>query len=180
MKKPPVKLIEDCIKGKGLAQKRLFELYKNAMLGICYRYARDKAEAEDMMIEGFLNIFKKIHTYAYKGSFAGWMRKTMVCSAIDYYRKYKKENFHSNIEDQNGLVFREPEMLEKLAAEDILKVIRSLPSGYQMVFNLFVIEGYSHKEIASLLNISESTSKTQYRKARLQLIKELKDLQLIL
>lgn len=173
MSKPSDKLIEGCLKGKTGAQKKLFECYRNAMLGICLRYVRDRMEAEDMMLEGFVNIFRKMHTYAHKGSFEGWMKKTMVYSAIDYYRKYKKEKFHSNIDEHEDLIPEDPEILHEIGAAELVQLISKLPAGYRQVFNLFAVEGYSHKEIAELLGISENTSKSQYRKARHQLVSKL-------
>jgi len=169
------KLIDGCIKGSQKARKELFRLYNRKLLGICLRYASDKAEAEDMMLEGFMQIFSKIDTYSHSGSFEGWMNKVMVYTAIDLYRKNKKELFHDNIDDHLEIGSDDFNALNQLTAREIIELIQTLPRGYQMVFNLFAIEGYSHKEIAERLEITESTSKSQVRKARIWLMKKLKN-----
>ncbi len=159
-------LIDGCVQGKIHAQKKLYRQYKKVLLGICFRYARDRSEAEDILLEGFVNIFSKISTYSFQGSFEGWMKRVVIHSAIDYFRRNKKELFHQDIDDyKNDLVFEE-DIINNLSAREILKIVQTLPTGYRMVFNLFAIEGYSHKEIAEKLDISENTSKSQLSKAR--------------
>jgi RNA polymerase sigma factor (sigma-70 family) len=169
------KTINDCKKGKAKARKLLYEQYHRLLLGICVRYSRDKSEAEDILLDGFMQIFQKIESYAFEGSFEGWMKRIIVHTAIDHFRKNKKENFHLDIDDFQQTASNTTDVLKKMAADDILKIIQQLPPGYRLTFNLFAIEGYSHKEIAERLNISESTSKSQVRKARLCLIGKLKN-----
>lgn len=169
------KLIDGCIKGKQKARKELFRQYHRILLGICLRYSRDKSEAEDMLLEGFIQIYSKIGTYSNAGSFEGWLKKVMLHTAIDYFRKNRKENFHQNIDDYNDLVSEDIDSLKQLSAKEILGLIQTMPQGYRIVFNLFAIEGFSHKEIAEKLQVTESTSKSQVRKARFWLMKKLKN-----
>lgn len=169
------KLIDGCIKGKHKARKELFRQYRRILLGICLRYARDKSEAEDILLEGFIRIYSKIGTYSNAGSFEGWLKKVMLHTAIDYFRKNRKENFHQNIDDYNDLVSEDIDSLKQLSAKEILGLIQTMPQGYRIVFNLFAIEGFSHKEIAEKLQVTESTSKSQVRKARFWLMKKLKN-----
>ncbi len=167
------KLIEGCIKGNPKARREIFRRYRSVLLGICLRYSRDKSEAEDVLLEGFMQIYQKIGSYAGKGSFEGWMKTVMVHAAINYFRKNQKENFHENIEDYSEIITDEINILNHLDAKEILKLIQSMPQGYRIAFNLFAIEGYSHKEIAEKLQYTESTSKSQVRKARFWLMKKI-------
>ncbi len=169
------KLIDDCAKGKQKARKELFRQYHKMLLGICLRYSRDKSEAEDILLEGFMQIYSKIGTYSNVGSFEGWLKKVLLHTAIDYFRKNKRENIHQNIDDYKDLVSEDIDSLKQLSAKEILNLIQSMPQGYRITFNLFAIEGYSHKEIAEKLQVSESTSKSQLRKARIWLMKKLKN-----
>ncbi|MBU3926171.1 MAG: sigma-70 family RNA polymerase sigma factor [Bacteroidetes bacterium] len=169
------KLIDGCKAGNSKARKELYHRYNRKFLGTCLRYARDKAEAEDMMLEGFMQIFSKIETYSHAGSFEGWMKKVMVYTAIDFYRKNKKELHHDNIDDHLEVGSDDTNALNQLSAKEIIDLIQTLPQGYRIVFNLFAIEGYSHQEIAERLDITESTSKSQVRKARIWLMKKLRN-----
>lgn len=165
------KLIEDCMRGKNKAQKELFRRYRKILLGICLRYARDKQEAEDMLLEGFMNIFKNIDQFSKQGSFEGWCKKPMVHSAIDYFRKNKKELFHYDVDDFKEKLIYEEKQFSMISEKEILNQVQMLPDGYRMIFNLYVLEGFSHKEIAEKLQISEGTSRSQLKKARMRLIK---------
>lgn len=167
------KLIDGCVKGSPKARKELFRQYHKILLGTCLRYSRDKSEAEDLLHEGFMQIYSSIASYSHSGSFEGWMKKIMVYTAIDHFRKNKKEYYHENIDDYNHMASDDLDALKNLAAKEIIELIQTLPQGYRMVFNLFAIEGYSHKEISEKLQIAESTSKSQVRKARIWLMKKL-------
>lgn len=158
-------LIKGCIKGKRVAQKQLYNLYSPKMFGVCRRYSKDYHEAEDLLQEGFIKVFNNIHKFRGDGSFEGWVRRIFVNTAIEHYRKGNQlylinENIISyvEVEDNNAI--------SKLAVDDIMKLVNGLSPGYRTVFNLFAIEGYSHKEIASMLGISEGTSKSQLARAR--------------
>lgn len=143
------------------------------------RYARDQTEAEDMTQEGFIRLFKNLHTYKHKGSFEGWVRRVFVNTAIKYYHKVNKHNGHMQVEDAHT-EHVDATAIARLSEEELLEIIRSLPDGYRTVFNLYAIEGYSHKEIADLLDINESTSRSQLVKARKQLQNQVSHLQKVL
>jgi RNA polymerase sigma-70 factor (ECF subfamily) len=166
-------IIAGCLRKKRKAQKALYDQYHPVLLGICLRYAKSRAEAEDVLLMAFTRIYKKIDTYTGDGSFEGWMKRIVINIAIDNYRKNAKHYFHDELEDvpQSELGF--DFIPDSFALRDILKTIQELPDGYRMVFNLYAIEGYPHKEIAEKLGISESTSKTQLLKARKRLQQKL-------
>jgi len=170
-------IIEGCIRKRRRAQKALYEKYHRRMLGICVRYCTTKAEAEDVMVDGFMNIYSKIKTFTGQGSFEGWMRRVMVNTAIDNYRKNKTHLNDEDLEKVADKLSHEPVFYETITAEEILKLVKQLPSGYQIVFNLYAIEGYTHLEIGQMLGISENTSKTQLFKARKMLQKMLQQTQ---
>lgn len=166
-------LIEGCLKGQSNHQKALYEQYKVPLFRVCLRYAKDKMEAEDMLQDGFVKIFTDLHQFKGTGALGGWMRKVMVNAALQHIRKHKK--FESNIEldDISNLHHTNEIATGNLNAQALTALIQKLPTGYRTVFNLFVIEGYSHKEIAELLNINENTSKSQLSKAKAALRKVL-------
>lgn len=165
-------LIKKCASGNALAQKTFYEKFAGKMMGVCLRYAKDYEEAQDVMQDAFIKIFGKLANYERKGSLEGWVRRIVVNTALDSYRKNKKHQQNVAVESVDYLLEHKTFIIEELNANDLLKVIKTIPPGYQMVFNLFAIEGYSHKEIAEQLNITESTSKSQYSRAR-KLLREL-------
>jgi len=146
------------------------------MMGICYRYAKDSDEAKDLLQDGFMKIFRSLHKYNFSGSIEGWMRRLMINSAIDHYRKYK--NIFS-LSEKNILIAEEEidneeeEIYSGFNTQMIMEAIQNLSPAYRTVFSLFAIEGYSHKEIAEKLNISIGTSKSNFSKARMNLRKQL-------
>lgn len=165
-----VELIEGCRRQERQAQKRLYDQYAPKFYALCCRYVKDKMEAEDVLITAFTKILNRIDQYTGEGNFEGWMRKVVVNDALSYLRKNKNMYLETDISAADY----EPdyEKLEnQLEAEDLLKMIESLPTGYRIVFNLYAIEGYSHKEIADQLSISENTSKSQLSRARAALQK---------
>jgi len=159
-------IIEGCRKKKRKAQKKLYRMFYRPMLGICMRYASSMAEAEDVVMEGFMNVFGKIQTYKSTGPFEAWMQRIFVNTAIDNFRKNKKLKNISYYDDASRINGAELNLPDNLTTELILNTVQKLPEGYRMVFNLYAIEGYSHKEIAEKLFISVNTSKTQLLKAR--------------
>jgi len=165
-------IIKACQKQSKEAQKCLLDKYKNKFLGICLRYIDNQEAAEEILMDSFMTIFQKIKDYKDK-SFEGWMKTIVIHKAIDYYRKHKNDPIVSNIESEE---WRAPQKHQNnsLATQDLLNMLATLPTGYKMVFNLFAIEGYSHKEIAEQLGVSVNTSKTQYHKAKLKLQELLK------
>lgn len=166
-------IIRLCKKRNTKAQKALYNKYHSVLLGICIRYGKSRAEAEDILQVGMLRIFKNIDSYSGKGSFEGWLKRIVVNVAIDNFRKNNKHYYYYDIDEVNGEPYLATDIPKDLEVEDILKTIHQLPDGYRMVFNMYAIEGYSHKEIAAKLGISENTSKTQLLKARKSLRKKL-------
>jgi RNA polymerase sigma factor (sigma-70 family) len=178
---PDQKLIEGCIEGKRKAFALLYRRYAAGMLGVCLRYCRNRAEAEDVLQEGFIKVFGNIGNFRKEGSLEGWIRRIVVNTAIDHYNKMNREGYPVNIEDINETdLGEEPEQpdedtlfREDFSEDDLLAVIQQLPNGYRVVFNMYAVEGFSHQEIADTLNISVNTSKTQLFKARRWLRKSL-------
>lgn len=163
-------LVRDCLRGDGVAQKQLYEHFAGAMLGVCYRYTKSMTDAEDVLQEGFIMVFKNLHQFSFSGELGGWIRRIMVNTAINFLKK--------NSRYQTELLFTEsilhpisdedPEVL--LNTKELAELIRQLPPGYQAIFNLHAIEGYSHVEIGKILGIKEGTSRSQYARARSLLI----------
>lgn len=173
-------LVNKCLKNDTLAQKQLFDFYSKKMMGVCLRYAKNSEEAQDVLQMGFIKVFEKLKMYKYQGSLEGWIRKIIVNTALDNIRKNKK--LMNNIEMDKvdyQLHNYDENVLEALSAQDLLRIIQEMPTGFRTVFNMFVIEGFSHKEIAEELNITVSTSKSQFSRARVFLQKKLKGQEII-
>jgi RNA polymerase sigma-70 factor (ECF subfamily) len=158
-------IINNCQKQHAASQKLLYDMYAGKMLSVCMRYINDKAEAEDVLQEGFIKIFSHIIHFRAEGSFEGWMRKIFVNTALSVLR-VKQLKFTDSLDNHLNYSKVDPSVFDKIGTQEIFEMIRNLPNGYRIVFNLFAIEGYSHKEIAEMLNITESTSRTQFLKAR--------------
>jgi RNA polymerase sigma factor (sigma-70 family) len=165
-------LIQRCVKLDAVAQRILFDEYCGRLMTICRRYSRDQPEAEDMLQESFIRIFRFIGKFNFNGSFEGWLRKITVRSAIQFLQK-RQIKFTDLPHAPDRLDTGKPLISSQLDAEDLLKVIATLSEGYRTVFNLYVIDGYSHEEIAQLLNIEIATSRSQLSKAREILRKKL-------
>ncbi len=168
------KLIKACIRGEKKYQKILYQSFYGKMLTVCMRYATDISEAQDILHDGYIKVFNKLKSFEYKGSFEGWIRRIIVNNAIDYVRN--KRDFVISISDDNTFnnlkddsFDNNDEQLIKMKAEIIIKLIQKLSPAYRTVFNMYVIEEYSHKEIAEELNISIGTSKSNFAKAKLKL-----------
>lgn len=159
-------LIVLCKKNDPSAQNELYRRYSRKLWGVCLRYAKNQMSAEDILQEGFIRIFKYLDQYKGDGSFEGWMRRTMVNTAINYYKKNLSSKDELDIDDIVSIQSDNADAVSQLSTEEILKVIQELPSGYRTVFNLYVIDGLSHKDISTQLNISENTSKSQLSRAR--------------
>ncbi|WP_075352484.1 RNA polymerase sigma factor [Algoriphagus marinus] len=158
-------LIQGCLKGDRNAQRHLYDTYSGKFLAICIRYLKDREHAEDVMIEGFMKIFDKLPQYQGTGSFEGWMKRIIVTQALMTLRSHRHLMMEVNMENETDYKDHSYE-LNHLEVADLREMVESLPVGYRTVFNLFAIEGYSHQEIADLLGISESTSKSQLNRAR--------------
>jgi len=160
------KLIKKCLSNDSRAIKELYDLYAPKMFGVCLRYAKNQMEAEDILQEGFIKVFSNLHHFKFEGSFEGWIRRTFVNTAINHYKKNLKHARELDIHDVETENLKGEKVLDRLSAEEILSVIQTLPEGYRVVFNLNVIEGYTHKMIGEMLRISENTSKSQLLRAK--------------
>lgn len=158
-------IIEGCRKKDPKAQSTLYEHYSSRMYSVCLRYSNSTADAQDTLHEGFLKIFEKISQFESRGAFEGWIRRIMVNTALEKFRnKYKVVDLQENIAEYDSSV--ESDLSENLTVQEILKMIDELSPQYKIVFNLFAIEGYSHKEISTMLKITEGTSKSNLSRAR--------------
>jgi len=166
------RIIQGCKKADAQAQQELYAKYKDILFGICRRYLRQVEDAEDVFVEGFYKIFNKIDGFKGEGSFEGWMKRIMINESLMHLRK--KKVFHLSIESDNVQVQFQPTVIGDMHYEDIIKVLSHLPTGYRTVFNLYVIEGYKHREIAEQLGISINTSKSQLILAKKRLRELLK------
>lgn len=171
-------LIKGCIEQNPACQRMLFEKYAGKMMGVCLRYAQDSMEAEDMLQDAFVKIFQYIGQFKFEGSFEGWIRRIVVNTAIRHLER-KKMSFKEIDDHQPDLPSVDPSAYHFLGEEDLMKLISALPEGYRMVFNLSVIEGYSHDEIAEMLKIQAGTSRSQLVKARKMLQSQILQLQKI-
>lgn len=168
-------IISGCREGKRKAFSKLFDTYAPVMMGVCMRYCKNRIDAEDVMQDGFIKVFGQIHKFRGEGSLEGWIKRIMINAAIDSYQANLKHAFHEDV-TENKLSAQIADMDDhsdddlppelQIPHKKLMEMIQELPDGYRMVFNLFAIENYSHKEIAALLGISENTSKTQLLKAR--------------
>ena len=159
-------MVTGCLNGSPTAQRALYETYSRKMMGICLRYADGYDEAQDILQDGFIKVYQKLGSYSGTGALGGWMARTMVNTALDHIRRNKQNKQTLDIETTEYLVPEDETTLSALGTKELLGLIQDLPPGYKTVFNMFAIEGYSHKEIADELNISENTSKSQFRKAK--------------
>lgn len=171
-------MIKGCVRQNSICQRVLFEQYSGKFMSVCLRYANDTMEAEDMMQEGFIRIFNNIHQFKFEGSFEGWMRRIVVNVALKHLQK-KKIPLTEITENRTNTPSLPAFAYDQLGVEELLKLINKLPDGYRMVFNLSVIEGYSHEEIAQMLNVQASTSRSQLVKARKMLQEQIIQLQKI-
>lgn len=160
------KLVKECLKNSLIAQKQLYELFSGKMLGICYRYTKSLNDAQEILQIGFIKVFKNLHQYKREGELGAWIGRIMVTSAINYLKRKPRYQLDLGFEDA-FLHPVEPDTPDiKLNVKDILNLVRQLPPGYQTIFNLHAIEGYTHVEIGKMLGISEGTSRSQYARAR--------------
>lgn len=168
-------LIQACIDEQKSAQRKLYETYAGKMYFVCLRYARHELEAQDMLQDGFIKVFDNLTKFKFNGSFEGWVRRIMVNCCLNHCRKSAFKNENIGIEDYQDKVVSST-AISDLSEQELLTLIQQLPDGYRMVFNLYVIEGYSHKEIGEMLGTSESTSRSQLAKSRKYMQKLLTEL----
>lgn len=162
-------IIKGCINKQRDCQKKLYDVLAGKMMFVCFRYCKNRDDAEDILQEGFIKVFKHIDTFKFEGSFEGWVRRIIVNTAIDFITQQKQKHLFDDIENVSNHPESESDAVSQMNEKDLLKLLCLLPDGYRTVFNLFAIEGYSHKEIAVMLKISEGTSKSQLSKAKAQL-----------
>jgi len=166
-------LLNECLKNNSKAQYSLYNHYSKKIFGVCLRYAKNSTDAEDILQEGFIKVFRYLKDYSGKGSFEGWLRRIMITTALNYYKKKNLLNKEVDPETTRVSLHSDDEVLSTMTHEELLDLIRELPFGYQTVFNLNTIEGYSHKEISEMMNISVNTSKSQLSRAKHSLRKRL-------
>jgi RNA polymerase sigma factor (sigma-70 family) len=163
-------LVKECLKNNRASQKQLYNQFAEVMLGVCYRYTKSLADAEDVLQEGFIRVFKNLHQYRFDGELGAWVRRVMVTTALNYLKR--------NAKYQNDLAFEKLDMHPvtddnpeiKLNTKELASLIQQLPTGYQTIFNLHAVEGYTHVEIGELLGITDGTSRSQYARARALMI----------
>ncbi len=173
-------LLQACQRHDVRAQTALYNTYKSRLMGLCRRYARSQPEAEDMFHEGFIRIFHQLHTLEQADKLVPWMKRVMVNTAINVYHRNHKQQAETELDDAWERVSPDHmDTLSRLGTEELLKLIEQLPDGYRMVFNLYVIDGYNHNEIAGLMGIAEGTSKSQLARAKNLLKTKLKILGIV-
>jgi RNA polymerase sigma factor (sigma-70 family) len=163
-------LVKDCLKQKPAAQRQLYELYAPVMLGVCYRYTKSVKDAEDILQEGFVKVYRHLSQYKFEGELGAWIRRIMVTTALNYLKRNRKYQSEMSFEEisLHPVANENPALI--LQAKELSDLIRQLPTGFQTIFNLYAVEGFTHGEIGEMLGISEGTSKSQYARARYLLI----------
>jgi len=162
-------MLQGCLENSAASQEALYNRFSPRMLGVCYRFARNREDAEDMLQEGFIKVFSQIHQFRNQGALEGWVRKIIVHTCINVLKKNKKFTDSVDLFHANSIYLNENNIPSILQAKQVVECIRMLPVGYKTVLNLYAIEGYSHREIASILDIEESTSRSQYTRAKAML-----------
>jgi RNA polymerase sigma-70 factor (ECF subfamily) len=159
-------IIAGCLQNDVAAQRELYNRYSPKMLSVCYRFAQSREDGEDMLQEGFIKVFTQMHTFQNKGAFEGWIRRIIVHTCINFLKKHKKFNESVDLAYADYIQVKEETVPSIMQARQIIECIRLLPLGYRTVLNLYALEGYSHKEIGQMLDIEESTSRSQYTRAK--------------
>ena len=162
-------MLAGCLKNNASAQEALYNRFSPRMLGVCYRFAKNREDAEDMLQEGFIKVFTQMHQYRNEGALEGWIRRIIVHTCINILKKNKKFSESVDIIHAKSVYVNEELIPSIMQAKQVVECIRLLPLGYRTVLNLYAIEGFSHKEIAAILDIEESTSRSQYTRAKAML-----------
>lgn len=168
------RLVKECLRGSPVAQRQLYDLFAPNMLGICYRYTKSVADAEDVLQEGFIKVFKNLYQYKFEGDLGAWIRRIMINTAINYLKKNSRYQADLSYFDTSLHPVSDDHPEIYLGTRELGELIRQLPTGYQTIFNLYAVEGFSHVEIGKMLGINEGTSRSQYARARALLISWLK------
>ncbi len=172
-----LKLIKSCIKGDRVSQKVLYDRLAPRMFPLCIRYVGDRVLAEDILQEGFITLFSRLESYKGEGSFEGWARKIFVTTALMDLRKKDALKMSDELDSVRGMTADLPSQNQSIGYKELMKLVMSLPPGFRTVFNMYAVEGYSHKEIGEMLGISETTSRTQYSRARAILQNKIKEIE---
>jgi RNA polymerase sigma factor (sigma-70 family) len=162
-------ILHGCLQNNSAAQRALYEKYSSKMLVVCYRYGHNREDAEDMLQEGFIKVFAQIHTFENRGSLEGWIRRIIIHTCINNLKKNKRFQESVDLIHATAVQVREENIPSIIQAKEVVECIRTLPIGYRTVLNLYAIEGFSHKEISDILDIEESTSRSQYTRAKAML-----------
>ena len=170
-----IQLIESCKKGDRAAQKAIYDLLAPRMFPVCIRYIGDRALAEDILQDGFITLFTRLDSYKGDGSFEGWARRIFVTTALMSLRKKDALKMSDELDAARNLKTETTSQIEEIEYQELMELIMSLPPGFRTVFNMYAIEGYSHKEIADTLGITETTSRTQFSRARAWLQEKIKE-----
>ena len=172
-----LQLIRSCIDGDRKSQKVLYDRLASRMFSICLRYIGDRDQAADVLQDGFITLFSKLKDYKGEGSFEGWARRVFVTTALMSLRKKDALKMSEELEAVRGMKTETVSQVQNIGYKELMKVVTSLPPGFRTVFNMYAVEGYSHKEIAKMLGISETTSRTQFSRARVWLQKKIKEIE---
>lgn len=159
-------LIQGCLARDRASQRKIYEIYGSSMMGLCLRYSKNREEAEEVLQDGFLQMFKNIGQFQFKGSFEGWLRRIMINCALQRYRGKLNEFVLVSLTDQDHLLSTETGLMDRLSEKELIAVIQTLPPASRLVFNLYVLDGLKHREIAELLGVTEGTSKSNLSDAR--------------
>src|SRR6188768_2610942 len=162
-------MLNGCLRNNATAQEALYNRFSPRMLGVCYRFAKNRDDAEDMLQEGFIKVFTQLHQYRNEGALEGWIRRIIVHTCINILKQNKKFADSVDIIHATSIHIKEDMIPSIMQAKQVVECIRLLPLGYRTVLNLYAIEGYSHKEIGEILDIEESTSRSQYTRAKAML-----------
>ncbi len=162
-------LVKKCLQGNRRASNELYETYSKTMYRLCQRYANNRVEADEMLQTGFIEVFKNLGKWKGDGPLGAWIRRVVLNQSLQLLKKNQKQRQIQSLDSHYDLPYGEVDAISQLQADDLIDLIKQLPHGYRTVFNLYVVEGYSHREIAEQMEVTESTSKTQLRKARLHL-----------
>ena len=163
-------LLKDCLKLKPEAQRMLYEHFAPSMLGVCFRYTKSMSDAEEVLQEGFVKVFTRLKQFKGEGDLGAWIRKIMVNTALNYLKTNQKYRYDLSFDEMPLHLVSTDNPVVNLQTKELAELIRQLPTGFQTIFNLYAVEGYKHAEIASILGISEGTSRSQYARARILLI----------
>lgn len=172
-----IQLIESCKKGDRAAQKALYDRLASRMFPVCMRYLGDRTLAEDILQEGFITLFTRLDSYKGEGSFEGWARRIFVTTALMYLRKKDALKMSEELDTARGMKTEMSSQIQNLGYKELMRLVMTLPPGFRTVFNMYAVEGFSHKEIGEMLGITETTSRSQFSRARAWLQAKIKEIE---